>query len=187
MNITQSVSVNNKQLNFQQVNDPVNYFIENRRDAIWDKNKTEWKNCFRLQLKTLKLYLDNNADERLLNSFVYRLGLGYWGIGKQSGIPSGITSLEALSKEGVKKTNDHMIGAQSIGKKVHQVFETCGFDEEYMVDNWLYENLWMWMTIKVTQQEHNSKNISKTITDIEEKKMLRHYINVSPLVTLKKR
>jgi hypothetical protein len=186
MNKKQSVSAKKNQLNFQPVNDPVKYFIENRRDAIWEKNKTKWKSCFRLQLKTLKLYLDNNADERLLKSFLYRLGLGYWGIGIQGGIKSGITSIEALSKESVKTTNDHVIGAQSIGKKVHEVFEACGFDEEYMVDNWLYENLWMWMTIKVTQEEHNSKNISKTITDIEEKKMLRHYINVSPLVTLKK-
>ena len=94
--------------------------------------------------------------------------------------------MDAISKEGVKKTNDHMIGAQSIGRKVHEVYAATGFDEEYMVNNWLYENLWMWMTIKVTQEEHSSKNISKTITDIEEKKMLRHYINVSPLVTLKK-
>ena len=186
MNKNQSFSVKKSHLNLQPVNDPVNYFIENRRDVIWEKNKTEWKKCFRLQLKTLKLYLDNHADERLLNSFVYRLGLGYWGIGKQNGIPSGIASMNALSNEEVKKTHDHMIGAQSIGRRVHEVFEVSGFDEEYMVNNWLYENLWMWMTIKVTQEEHSSKNISKTITDIEEKKMLRHYINVSPLVTLNK-
>ena len=186
MNSNQSVSATQKQVNFQPVTDPVSFFINNKRDKIWKKNETEWKSCFRLQLRTLKLYLDNNADERLLNSFVYRLGLGYWGIGKQSGIPSGIASMDAISKDGVKKTNDHMIGAQSIGRKVHEVYADTGFDEEYMVNNWLYENLWMWMTIKVTQEEHNSKNISKTITDIEEKKILRHYINVSPLVTLKK-
>jgi len=111
--------------------------------------------------------------------------LGYWGIGIQGGIKSGITSIKALSKESVKTTNDHVIGAQSIGKKVHEVFEAYGFDEDKM-ENWLYENLWMWMTIRLTQEEHKSSNISRTITDIEEKKMLRHYINVSPLVTLKK-
>jgi hypothetical protein len=171
---------------FSSVQDPVAYFIEHKRDKIWKKNQTEWKNCFRLQLRTLKLYIDNNASERLMNSFMYRLGLGYWGIGKQNGISSGICSLDALSRAGVKKTDDHLIGAQCIGKTIHAAFESCGFDEEYMVNEYLYENLWMFMTIRVTQDEHKSCNISKTITEIEEKRMLRHYINVSPLVTLNK-
>lgn len=184
---TISSAIANKSIaSFQLVNDPVAYFIENRRDKIWKKNESEWKSCFRLQLKTLKLYLDNDASERLLYSFVYRLGLGYWGIGKQGGIPSGIISQAVLSGDDVKKTEDHVIGAQSIGKKIHEEFAACNFNEDYMVNTWLYENLWMWMTIKVTQSEHNSRNISKTITDIEEKKKLRHYINVSPLVTLVK-
>ena len=168
--------------NYQLVNDPIAYFIEYKRDKLWKKNENEWKSCFRLQLKTLKLYLDNNASNRLLYSFVYRLGLGYWGIGKQGGIASGVISQASLSGEGVKKTDDHVIGAQSIGKKIHEEFEACNFDEDYMVNTWLYHNLWMWMTIRVTQNEHNSKNISKAITNIDEKKRLRHYINVSPLI-----
>jgi hypothetical protein len=78
MNTNKSVSTKKNQLNFQPVNDPVKYFIENRRDAISKKNKTEWKSCFRLQLKTLKLYLENDKNNRrLLKSFVYLLGLGY--------------------------------------------------------------------------------------------------------------
>jgi hypothetical protein len=181
-----SVKVRKKELIYLPVNDPVTYFIKYKRDLVWGKNKAEWKNCFMLQLRTLKLFVDNNANEKLLNSFVYRLGLGYWGIGKQSGISSGIISEKALNQKGIKKTDDHLIGAQSIGRSVREAFELCDFNEEYMVNTWLYENLWMWMTIKVTQEEHSSKNISKTITNIEEKKMLRHYINVSPLVVLKK-
>jgi hypothetical protein len=184
MNFQKSNTVSKILNNYQLVNDPVNYFINHKRDQIWQKNESEWKSCFRLQLKTLKLFLENEASERLLNSFAYRLGLGYWGIGKQSGIPSGIISQEALTKEGVKKTEDHVIGAQSIGKKIHEDFKVCQFDEEYMINTWLYDNIWMWMTIKVTQSEHSSKNISKSITDIEEKKRLLHYINVSPLLAL---
>ncbi len=169
------------------VNDPIKFFIENKRDNVWEKNKEKWKVHFRLQLKVLKLFIDNQADEQHMASFVYRLGLGYWGVGKQSGIPSGILSLNAVTSENTKKTDDHFIGAQLIGKTVHQSFEACGFNEDHMAEQWLYENLWLWMTIKVTQEEHRSGNISKSVDDLELKKRMEHYVNVSPLVTLKKR
>lgn len=169
------------------VNDPIQFFIENKRDSVWEKNKEKWKTHFRLQLKVLKLFIDNQADEQHMASFAYRLGLGYWGVGQQGGIPSGIFSLNAVTSANTKKTNDHLIGAQLIGKTVHEAFEACDFNEDHMVEYWLYENLWLWITVRVTQDEHKNCNISKTITNIEEKKMLRHYINVSSLVTLKKR
>ncbi|MBM3442842.1 MAG: hypothetical protein FJX89_09100 [Bacteroidetes bacterium] len=168
------------------VKDPIQFFIENKRDGVWGKNKEKWKTHFRLQLKVLKLFIDNQADEKHLVSFVYRLGLGYWGVGKQSGIPSGILSLNAVTSENTKKTDDHFIGAQLIGKTVHEAYEACDFNEGHMVDHWLYENLWLWMTIKVTQEEHRS-GILKTVDGLELKKRMEHYVNVSPLVTLKKR
>lgn len=168
------------------VNDPIKFFLDNKRDSIWEKNKEKWKIHFRLQLKVLKLFIDNSADEKHLGSFVYRLGLGYSGLGKQGGIPSGVYSLNALTSDKTKKTNDHLIGAQLIGKTVHQAYEACNFDEDYMVEKWLYDNVWLWMTIKVTQEEHKSSNISKTVDNLEMKKRMEHYVNVSNLVTYKK-
>jgi hypothetical protein len=169
------------------VNDPIQFFLENKRDSVWEKNKEKWKVHFRLQLKVLKLFIDNQADEKHLVSFAYRLGLGYWGVGKQGGIPSGVYSLNALTQENSKKTNDHFIGAKLIGKTVHEAFEACNFSEDQMVENWLYENIWLWATVSVTQEEHQSGNISKSVDNLEMKKRMEHYVNVSPLVTFKKR
>lgn len=161
--------------------DPVQYFMENKRDAFWTKHESKIKQIFLLQLKALKLYIDNNADPQFMQSFAYRLGLGYWGLGKQGGITSGIFSMDTLK---VKKgtTRDHLIGAQLIGKTVHESFLISGFDEDYMVNTWLYQNIWLWMTIKVTKEEHHPDNISKTVMDVELKKNMHHYKKVSPLV-----
>jgi hypothetical protein len=51
-----------------------------------------------------------------------------------------------------------------------------------MVNTWLYENIWLWITIKVTKQEHKSENIIKNGYSIEEKKILKHYVQVSKLM-----
>lgn len=161
--------------------DPVQYFMEKRRDAFWTKHEKQIKKIFHLQLKALKLYIDNDADPQFMQSFAYRLGFGYWGLGKQGGITSGIFSMDTLTlKNGT--TMDHLLGAQLIGKTVHEAFEKSGFDETYMVNTWLYENLWLWMTIKVTKEEHHPDNISKTVMDVELKKRMSHYNKVSTLV-----
>ena len=51
-----------------------------------------------------------------------------------------------------------------------------------MVDTWLYENVWLWMTIKVTKDEHKSSNIIKNGHSIEEKMEMKHYKSVSELM-----
>lgn len=177
-NMTSSVS---RPTDYEPVSDPVAYFIQNRRAKLWQKNSEKWKHHFRLQLRVLKLFIESNASERHIAAFVYRLGLGYWGIGQQSGITSGIISLDALETTG-EKTSDHLIGAQLIGKIIHEAFVACNFDEDHMADKWLFENIWLWMTIKVTKAEHHRNNILKTVNDLEGKMRLAHYVNVSKLV-----
>lgn len=167
-----------------KVDDPIDFFNENRKNLLWSNHERDWKYHFRIQLKVLKLFIDQKANPKHRASFVYRLGLGYWGLGKQAGLPSGIISENAATNPDVKKTNDHVIGAQLIGKTVHEAFVSCNFDEEYMVNSWLKENLWMWMTIQVTQEEH--RNISKTVENLVHKKAMSHYQKVSRLVTLQK-
>lgn len=166
------------------VNDPIEFFNKNRKNLLWSKNQTNWKYHFRLQLKVLKLFIDQDANEKHLASFVYRLGLGYWGLGRQAGLSSGILSEKAAYNPKAKKTNDHVIGAQLIGRIVHETFVNSNFNEQYMVNTWLMENLWMWMTIQVTQEEHSS--ISKTVDNLDHKMSMLHYQNVSRLVTLQK-
>jgi len=166
------------------VDNPIEFFNKGRKNMFWAKNETNWKYHFQIQLKVLKLFIEQDANEKHIASFVYRLGLGYWGLGRQAGLSSGILSEEAASNPKAKKTNDHVIGAQLIGKTVHEAFVNCNFNEEYMVNTWLMENLWMWMTIQVTQEEH--ANISKTVDNLDQKMGMLHYQNVSRLVTYQK-
>ena len=119
--------------------------------------------------------------KKQLEQFVYRLGLGYFGVGKQGGLPSGLVTENTLVK-GVKTTHDHLLGAVKIGEKVHSEFEKNDFDIDYMVNEWLYENLWLWMTIKVTKEEHRKDNILRNEHTIEDKLLLKHYKKVSNLL-----
>jgi hypothetical protein len=112
---------------------------------------------------------------------IYRMGLGYSGIGTQNGLCSGIRSKDSLIPKS-KKTDDHLIGAKQIGEFIHKEFEKNNFDIDYMVEIWLYDYLWLWMTIKVTSVEHHKNNILRDETTIEEKLNLQHYVNVSELI-----
>lgn len=160
----------------------IEYFNKNRRDVYWKKNESEYKINFRIQLNNLKVNLsDKNIPKKNIEKSIFRLGIGYSGIGTQNGLSSGIKSKNTL-KPNVKTTHDHLIGAKQIGEIVHKEFEKHNYDIDSMVNEWLYENLWLWMTIKVTSEEHNKNNILRDMTDIEQKLNLSHYVNVSELI-----
>ena len=53
---------------------------------------------------------------------------------------------------------------------------------DFMVNEWLYDNLYLWLTIRVSRVEHNSKNIIKNRNSIHEKRKMLHYKSVSELV-----
>jgi len=110
---------------------------------------------------------------------MYRLGLGYYGIGRQSGIKSGIITEEAKKKP---NTDDHVFGVVEIGNFIHQEFTKNNLNLEYMVEEWLYNHLWLWMTIKVSKEEHKKDNIIRNEHSLEEKKLLKHYKKVSNLI-----
>jgi hypothetical protein len=160
----------------------VEYFNKEKRDSYWDKNQDDYKTNFRIQLNSLKVNLDDqNITLSQIEKSIYRLGIGYSGIGNQNGLFSGIRTKNSFLSN-VKTTNDHLIGAKQIGEFVHKEFEKHNYDINYMVDSWLYEHLWLWMTIKVTSEEHNKNNILRDKTGIEEKLNLSHYVNVSELI-----
>lgn len=155
---------------------PIEFFNKNNRILYWQRNQNSYKKWFRKQLKHLLLEIEEGCDEKELNSFMYRLGLGYYGIGKQSGIPSGIMTEDSKINS---NTDDHVFGVVEIGKYIHQEFEKYGFNLDYMVNEWLYENLWLWMTIKVSKIEHKKENIIRNGHSIEDKKNFKHYKKVS--------
>ncbi len=163
------------------MNKLVKYFNDNARDKLWVKYEDEFKSYFNLHLKSLQLWINEDATNKQLEQFMYRLGLGYFGIGKQGGLTSGLITEDA-SVKGVEKTADHLLGTTQIGKYIHEQFEKNDWDIDYMVNEWLYENLWLWMTIKVTKTEHKKDNIIRNDHTIEEKLELKHYTNTSEII-----
>ena len=157
----------------------IQYFNDHQRDKIWEKNGPNFKRWFKRQLKHLLVEIEEGSTEKELNSFMYRLGLGYYGIGRQSGIKSGIITEEAKNKP---NTDDHVFGVVEIGNFIHQEFTKNNLNLEYMVEEWLYNHLWLWMTIKVSKEEHKKDNIIRNEHSLEEKKLLKHYKKVSNLI-----
>ena len=169
-------------IEYKKINNSVEYFKKFKRDNLWNLKKEEWQKAFRFQLLILNTYLEHGASEKMMKSFMYRLALGYWGIQCQGGITSGIVSAATIGKPTSQTTGDHIFGAVEIGKTVKEAFEHHQRDINYMVDTWLYENVWLWMTIKVTKDEHKSSNIIKNGHSIEEKMEMKHYKSVSELM-----
>ena len=121
---------------YQAIDNVVDYFIANKREAIWNKNQLKWKEAFRFQLLLLDTYINHNASQNLMNSFMYRLALGYWGIQTQNGIPSGVCTENSINLASSMTTGDHIFGAVEIGKCVHEAFISHNRNIDYMVNTW---------------------------------------------------
>jgi hypothetical protein len=160
---------------------PIDYFNSHTRPQLWNKNEPEYKAWFRFQLGILDMAISSNLPENFFRRFVYRLGIGYFGVGKQSGLPSGICT-EDSNIPGVNTTPDHLFGATEVGKYVHEQFLKYNCDIDYMVNTWLYENLFLWMTVKVSKEEHKVENIARDAHSLEQKICLEHYTNVSEFI-----
>lgn len=169
-------------IEYVKVEDSVDYFNSYKRDTLWSSKSEDWKEAFKFQLLILNTYLEHGAPEKLMNQFMCRLAFGYWGIQCQGGITSGIVSAATIGLPSSQTTGDHIFGAVEIGKTVKEEFESCGRNIDYMVNVWLYENIWLWMTIKVTKEEHSPSNIIKNGHSIEQKRKMLHYKSVSELM-----
>jgi hypothetical protein len=152
------------------------YFNNFRRDYYWEKNKIKYQRFFYRKLIDLKNAINLNTPEADLKLDSYR-GLGYMGIGTQNGLSLAIKTEDAIKTN--KKLGDHVIGTVEIGRYIHKECENNKWDYDYMVNTWLYENLWVWSTISVSKAEHKNENISIDANTIDEKRFLKHYKNVS--------
>lgn len=152
------------------------YFNLNRRNHYWDVKQEKYKRFFRRKLIDLKNAVDLNTPESDMKYDVYRQ-LGYLGIGTQSGLSLGIRTLESKNKK--QALSDHVIGTVEIGRYIHTECEKYNWDYNYMTNEWLFNNLWIWSTITVSKEEHKKENILIALNTIDEKKYLKHYINVS--------
>jgi hypothetical protein len=152
------------------------YFNKHRREHYWGENKRKYKRFFKRKLIDLKNAIDLETPESDLKLDTYRW-LGYMGIGTQGGLSLGIKTQKSIETR--KKLGDHVIGTVEIGRYVHRECEKNNWNYDYMVNTWLYENLWIWATIIVSKCEHKNENIRIDANSIEDKRFLKHYINVS--------
>lgn len=164
-------------------------FNTRARTSAWEKDREKFINNFKYALEVLnridKYYIPNNLlPPNTLEQRIYRLDIGYYGIGKPGGIPSKIVSSQAAKLSSKDCVNDHVIGATAIGEYVHLELRKSNYNINWMVNEWLYENLFLWGTVKVTRQEHKSNNIIRdiTISSLGEKLNFTHYKNVSSLI-----
>jgi len=160
------------------------FFNKNRRDHYWDLNKEKYQRFFKRKLIDLKNAVDLKTSEADLKADTYRW-LGYMGIGTQAGLSLAIRTKKSIETK--KKLGDHVIGTVEIGRHIHQECEKNNWDYDYMINTWLYENLWIWSTIIVSKCEHKNENITIDSNSIEEKRFLSHYLNVSEFYESKRK
>ena len=108
-----------------------------------------------------------------------RLTMGYRGIGFNNGVYSNLRTKQTLNKTNKELTFDHVVGTTLFGKTVKKIIEQYNFDITYLLNNWLFDNLFLWGTLKVTKEQHNKDNILRNKNLLLEKLSLDHYKNVN--------
>ena len=104
------------------------YFNENRRNHYWLQNKEKYQRFFYRKLMDLKNAIELDTSEADLKLDTYR-GLGYLGIGTQSGLTLGVRTLE--SKQLKQRLGDHVIGTLEIGRYIHKECEKNNVECEF--------------------------------------------------------
>lgn len=144
-------------------------------DLEYHKTQPEW---------FVKTYRTDNNRGTCLETQVYRLIFGYNGIGGV--LSTGITNL--YSEEALKctktslLTDDHIIGVTETGRFTRETVNTLlekGMNKNeilnYMMYEWLPDNLYLWVKAKITRKEHKKNNLPRNEHTLEEKVNLVHY------------
>jgi len=158
------------------------FSTQGKKDILWKKNEVKLKKWFKSNLILLRTMDENSSDfdNDYKDRAFYRLMVGYYGVGYGNGFSSGLASNNA-SGGNIKATLDHWAGMTEVGRYVHEVFKKSEYNIDWMLNEWLYDNLHLWATIKVTKEEHKKENIIRNNHSLEEKNELKHYINFSGL------
>ena len=97
-----------------------------------------------------------------------RLNYGYNGLGgRLTPSVTGLYSRATLNNKDT--THDHLFGVTAVGWKVHTIIH------DYMTEQWLPNNLHLWIVIKITKDEHKKDNLARDEHTLEEKENLVHY------------
>lgn len=121
------------------------------------------------------LLKEKHPDSQVTDRFPRTIGYQICGT---KGIPSGLMSVKRYFQKqeepNSKGTADHLLGSTRIGDTVHTGYVyDCNRTINVLKDKWLYENLWLFMTIELTTAEHDIlKGFDYTI---DQKLNLIHY------------
>ena len=168
--VDKKLNVNMKQINFKDL------FNKHKRDEILKLHKDRIIPNFRsasLQLEAIMLKDITPCKNQLMG---WRKNtMGYRGVGFSGGLPSGLRSKSSIGLTGKDCVLDHVIGATLCGEEVEVQLAKCNYNYDYLIKNWLFDNLYLWGTIKVTKEEHRKDNILRNKHLLHEKLNLDHY------------
>lgn len=151
----------------------VREFNKRKRDIIWKKRGDSMKLIFREKLEVLEFKDTRNHSKQGIKSFE-QVGIGYNGLGTT--FMSGIQSEASVGLSSKDTVNDHLIGTTKIGEHVHKELIKSNYDIDWMVNYWLYDNLFLWAKIKLTKEEHHKDNVLRNSDHtIKQKLNLEHY------------
>ena len=155
-------------------------FNKNVRDIYWEnpKIKSEIKENFN---SACRQYIAAASCDHQLKGW-RKNQMGYRGGGKSGGLNSGLCSKNALNQLMKCCTWDHVIGAYLIGETIEDLLIKNGHRVKYVLDNCLYDHLYLWGKIKVTKDEHKGTKILRDRPGqrlaLEKKKNFEHYIDI---------
>jgi hypothetical protein len=115
-----------------------------------------------------------------------RLTWGYNTYNSQRKLDSKLCTLACYDyiREGKssKLVKDHFFGVTLASEEVRGAFEKCNFDIDYMVNEWLPQNFYLFLKWTVTPEEHKKENISRAEHTREEKNNFKHIKNCSEVM-----
>jgi len=124
--------------------------------------------------------------KKSINCYLRQM-IGYYLFGT-SGVKIGLISREAFNTK-TGYTYDHFFGCLCVGHIVLKIFIESGYNVDYMVNEWLPKNLYLWMGIRVTKKEHSAitkkakefSNKEYPNLDYTQKRNMEHYKEISDI------
>lgn len=189
---------------FTEFDDDGNHIVEHRLNVFWNENKSLITNYARGRLLGVKAeyesHLSTLTDEQF-DTFVgdlddldttstfkstLRLTFGYNLLTPTlTHSVVGLFSSKALQLKlkramGDSCTEDHLFGVTEVGTQVFLAYKNSDWDLDYIVNEWLPQHLYLWLTVKILKAEHQGDNsIARGKHTLEEKVALQHYDDVN--------
>ena len=157
----------------------IELFNAQKKDELIKFHKDRIVSNFRsavLQLQAIQND-ENGICENQLRGWL-RLTMGYRGIGFNNGVYSNLRTKQTQRKTNREITFDHVVGTTLCGETVKVIIEKERYNFTFLINNWLFDNLYLWGTIKVSKEEHKKNTILRNKHSLEEKIHLKHYVNL---------